>query len=79
MEQDDITEEEFELKFTNGALKNLKMLAEKLGLDPDNNENLGETVNRCIKLLSVIKSINTKKIILESEDEKRYILPKDFF
>lgn len=67
-------EEKFELIFKNGALANLKNLAIKLNVSPDN---LGEAVNKSIKLLSIVKNVDTETLTLETKDKKRYILNID--
>ena len=64
-------EEQFQLIFKNGALANLKNLAVKLSVSEDN---LGEVVNKSIKLLSTIKNVDTKTLTLETSDGKRYII-----
>ena len=69
-------EETFELIFKNGALANLKKLAERLGISEDD---LAQAVNKSIKLLSTIKSVDTQTITLETKDKKRYILNPDNF
>lgn len=67
-------EEQFELTFKNGALINLKRLA---GLYNISEENLGDVVNKGIRLLNLVKSVNTKQIVLETEDKRRYIIDAD--
>ncbi len=64
-------EEQFELIFKNGALANLKKLAGRLGVAEDN---LGEAVNKSIKLLSTVKNVDTETLTLETKDKKRYVL-----
>lgn len=63
--------EEFELIFKNGALANLKNLAGQLNVSEDN---LGEVVNKGIRLLSIIKNVGTKTITLEAKDKSRFVL-----
>ncbi|MBI2039091.1 MAG: hypothetical protein HYT22_02345 [Candidatus Niyogibacteria bacterium] len=67
-------EDQFELIFKNGALANLKKLAGKLNISE---ENLGEAVNKSIKILSIIKNVRTKTITLETEDKQRFVLDAD--
>jgi hypothetical protein len=64
-------EEKYELIFRNGALANLKKLANNLGV-PE--ENLKEVVNKGIKVLTLIKSVDTKTIILETKQGEKFTL-----
>ena len=67
-------EEKFELIFKNGALANLKKLASRLNIPQDN---LGEVVNRSIKILSIIKNVDTQTLTLETKNKERYVLDAD--
>ncbi|GEM_PF-3665227 len=67
-------QEQFQLIFKNGALTNLKKLAGALHIPEDN---LGEAVNKSIKILSIIKNVRAKTITLETEDKQRFVIEAD--
>jgi len=67
-------EAKYELIFRNGALANLKKLAKSFSV-PE--ENLKEVVNKGIKILSLIISIDAKTIILETKKGEKFIVDVD--
>lgn len=66
-----VAEEKYELIFRNGALANLKKLAGNFGV-PE--ENLKEVVNKGIKVLTLIKSVDAQRIIFETKKGEKFII-----
>lgn len=67
-------EDTYELVFTNGALINLKKLAADFNV-PETD--LRQVINKGIRILTLIKSVDTKTIIFENKKGERYTLDAD--
>lgn len=64
-------EAQYELIFKNGALANLKRLAAQFNV-PESD--LRQVINKGIQMLSLIKSLDTKNVILETKKGEKFVL-----